>query len=59
MLLHKDGREVKTGDIVWYGKRSCVFLSFDGKEVEVQTMCDRRYFLRLTPDQLGLNTEAI
>lgn len=59
MLLHKDGSEVKTGDIVWYGKRSCVFLSFDGKGVEVQTMCDRRYFLRLTPDQLGLHMEAI
>jgi len=59
MLLHKDGSEVKTGDIVWYGRRSCVFLSFDNKEVEVQTMCDRRYFLRLTPDQLGLHMEAI
>lgn len=59
MLLHKDGREVKTGDIVWYGRRSCVFLSFDGKEVEVQTTCDRKYFLRLTPDQLGLHMEAI
>jgi len=59
MLLHEDGREVKTGDIVWYGRRSCVFLSFDNKEVEVQTMCDRRYFLRLTPDQLGLHMEAI
>jgi len=59
MLLHKDGREVKTGDIVWYGRRSCVFLSFDNKEVEVQTTCDRKYFLRLTPDQLGLHMEAI
>lgn len=59
MLRHKDGSEVKTGDIVWYGRRSCVFLSFDGREVEVQTTCDRRYFLRLTPNQLGLNTEAI
>lgn len=59
MLLHEDGREVKTGDIVWYGRRSCVFLSFDNKEVEVQTTCDRKYFLRLTPDQLGLHMEAI
>ena len=59
MLLLKDGREVKTGDIVWYGRRSCVFLSFDNKEVEVQTTCDRKYFLWLTPDQLGLHMEAI
>ena len=57
MLRHSDGREVQTGDIVWHGRQSCVFLSFDGKHVEVQTTCDRRYFVRLTPQQLKLKTQ--
>lgn len=53
-LRHSDGREVKTGDIVWYGNQSCIFISFDGSSVEVQTTCDRRYFMRLTPQYLNL-----
>lgn len=53
-LVDKQGNEVKTGDIVWYGRQSCVFLSFDGSSVEVQTTCDRRYFMRLTPQYLNL-----
>ena len=57
MLKHSDGRLVQTGDIVWHGRQSCVFLSFDGKHVEVQTTCDRRYFVRLTPQQLKLETQ--
>lgn len=57
-LVDKQGREVKTGDIVWYGRQSCVFLSFDGSSVEVQTTCDRRYFLRVKPEYLNLKMEA-
>lgn len=53
-LVDKQGNEVKTGDIVWYGRQSCVFLSFDGSSVEVQTTCDRRYFLRVEPKYLKL-----
>jgi hypothetical protein len=56
-LQHRDGSEVKTGDIVWQGRQSCVFLSFDGTDVHVQTTCDRRYFLRLDPQQLNLEIE--
>ena len=57
-LLHSDGRVVNTGDIVWHGRQSCIFLSFDGSLVSVETTCDRRYFGRFTPDQLNLTLEA-
>lgn len=57
-LRHSDGREVKTGDIVWHGRQSCVFLSYDGVHVEIQTICDRRYFIRLIPKHLNLKDEV-
>lgn len=57
-LIDKQGRAVNTGDIVWYGGQSCVFLSFDGSSVEVQTTCDRRYFMRLTPQHLNLEATS-
>lgn len=57
-LLHADGREVKTGDIVWYGKQSCVFLSFNESTVNVETTCERRYFMRVPPEYLNLTLEV-
>lgn len=53
-LRHSDGREVKTGDIVWYGNQSCIFISFNGSTVNAETTCDRRYFLRVKPEYLKL-----
>lgn len=57
ILRHSNGQEVKTGDIVWYGNQSCIFISFDGSLVSAETTCDRRYFLRVKPEYLKL--EAI
>jgi len=56
-LLHADGSEVKTGDIVWYGRKSCIFLSFDGSLVSAETTCDRRYFTRAAPEHFNLTLE--
>jgi len=58
ILRHSNGQEVKTGDIVWYGNQSCIFISFDGSLVNAETTCDRRYFLRVKPEYLNLKLEA-
>lgn len=57
-LRHSDGREVVMGDIVWYGRQPCVFVSFDTPNVAVQTTCDRRYFMSVAPELLNLRSEA-
>ena len=57
ILVNKNGAEIKTGDIVWYEKQSCVFLSYDPPYVKVETTCDRRLYMRLFPKQLKLETQ--
>lgn len=58
-LLHSDGREVNTGDIVWKGRRSYIFLSIDGTQVEVKTTDDRRMFVRGNYSEFNLTLEAL
>ena len=57
-LLHTDGREVVPGDIVWKGRRSYIFLSSDGTQVEVKTTDDRRMFVRGNCSEFNLTLEA-
>ena len=52
-VIDADGREVKTGDIVW-GRVSYIFLQCDGERVEVKTTDDRRMFVWLYPTQVNL-----
>ena len=57
-LIDARNREVNTGDIVWRGRKSYIFLAVRGTRVEVLTLDDRRMFLTFQPNELNLTLEA-
>lgn len=57
-LIDTRNREVNTGDIVWRGRKSYIFLAVRGTRVEVLTLDDRRMFLTFQPNELNLTLEA-
>ena len=57
-ILHPDGVEVRTGDIVWKRGRSYIFLHHDGVRVEVKTTDDRRMFVWGNAREFNLTLEA-
>ena len=58
-LIDKHGREVKTGDIVWRGRRSYIFLSIRNGRVDTVSADDRRLFMLFEPKDLDLRLEAV
>lgn len=57
-LLDSNGREVKTGDIVWRGRQSYVFLSIRNERVDVMSTDGRRVYSLFDPKDLNLTLEA-
>lgn len=57
-LIDARNREVNTGDIVWRGRKSYIFLAVRGTRVEVLTLDDRRMFLTFQPNELNLTLEV-
>lgn len=57
-LIDTRNREVNTGDIVWRGRKSYIFLAVRGTRVEVLTLDDRRMFLTFQPNELNLTLEV-
>lgn len=58
-LIDKQGREVKTGDIVWRGRKSYVFLDIRNQRVDVVSTDERRFFVSFEPKDLNLKLEAV
>ena len=54
-LIDARNREVNTGDIVWRGRKSYIFLAVRGERVEALTTDDRRMFVHFQPHELNLN----
>lgn len=50
-LFDADG-EVRAGDVVRYGGKPC-YVEHIGELVTIVTMCERRYTLRVRPEQIG------
>lgn len=58
ILTDARGHKVNTGDIVWRGRKSYIFLAVRGTRVEVLTLDDRRLFITFQPNELNLTLEA-
>lgn len=57
-LIDARNREVNTGDIVWRGRKSYIFLAVRGTRVEVVTTDDRKMFMNFQPNELNLTLEV-
>lgn len=57
-LIDARNREVNTGDIVWRGRKSYIFLAVRGTRVEVVTTDDRKMFMNFKPNELNLTLEV-
>jgi hypothetical protein len=55
ILVDTHGRVVNSGDIVWRGRKSYIFLAVRGERVEALTTDDRRMFVHFQPHELNLN----
>ena len=58
-LIDKHGREVKTGDIVWRGRKSYIFLSIRNGRVDAVSTDERRLFVLFEPKDINLKLEAV
>ena len=58
-VFHEDGDEVKTGEIIWLGLNSFIFLRTDGKRIEMQTTDDRRMFVWIEPERMKLTIKEM
>lgn len=58
-LIDKHGREVKTGDVVWRGRKSYIFLSIRNGRVDTVSADERRLFVLFEPEDLNLKLEAV
>ena len=56
-VRHEDGDEVRTGEIIWLGLTSFIFLGTDGKRIEMKTTDDRRMFVWIEPERMKLTIE--